>query len=134
MCKFGAYWDNNNCIICTDEKITSNIKPEIGKIRPVVVVHAHKRCKLALVIPFTTKRPEKEVRYTAHVPAGIMPGVLAREECWALCDMVSVVCLDRLENVYSGEKNKYARLIKAPDSKISEKYFSEIQKIVKTLF
>ena len=76
MCLFEACWDRKNGTIIQNHDITSNIKPEIGKIRPIVVIYPHKRVKLAIVIPFTTKKPFKKNTYAIHIPAGIMPGVL----------------------------------------------------------
>ena len=77
--------------IVQSQEIISNIKPEIGKVRPVVIVYPHKRSKLAIVVPFTTKKPYKKKTNALHIPAGIMPGVLGRVECWALCDMPQTI-------------------------------------------
>ena len=79
-----------------------------------------------MVIPFTTKKPAKDILNTLHIPIGIMPGVLGRTECWALCDMPQTVCTDRLKTVYSGSNNNYYRRINQKDCKLPEEYFSQI--------
>lgn len=134
MCDFEICWDSEKCIAASGKKIISNLRPEIGKVRPVVVVHAHKRCKLAMVIPFTTQVPTKEANYTVHIPSGVLPGLLAKKGCWALCDMVQVVNLDRLENVFSGSKIKNKRLVTAPDSRLDPMYFKQINAILRGMF
>jgi uncharacterized protein YifN (PemK superfamily) len=66
--------------IIQDHEIIASIKPEIGKIRPVVIVYPHKRSKLAIVIPFTTKKPYKKNASALYIPERIMPGVLGRTD------------------------------------------------------
>jgi uncharacterized protein YifN (PemK superfamily) len=126
MCQFEDCWDRKKSKIIQDHNIIANIKPEIGKIRPVVIVYPHKRSKLAIVIPFTTKKPYKENTNALHIPAGIMPGVLGRTECWALCDMPQTVGTDRLKTVFSGKKNEYQRRINQADSILPAEYFRRI--------
>ncbi|MDR0304212.1 MAG: type II toxin-antitoxin system PemK/MazF family toxin [Chitinispirillales bacterium] len=107
MCRFEDCWNKINSCIDTNESIIANIKPEIGKIRPVLVIHPHKRHKLAVVVPFTTKKPRKESSYTVFIPMGIMPGILSEKECWALCDMVKVVSLDRLQVPFRRKRDSH---------------------------
>ena len=59
MCQFEDCWDREKSKIIQDHEIIENIKPEIGKIRPVVIVYPHKRTKLAVVIPLL---PEGHIR------------------------------------------------------------------------
>jgi hypothetical protein len=73
MCQFEICWDRKKSIIIQDHEIIANIKPEIGKIRPIVIVYPHKRSKLAVVIPFTTKKPYKKNTNVLHIPAGKIP-------------------------------------------------------------
>lgn len=105
MCRFEDCWDKDNDKICSHNSITANIRPEIGKIRPVAVIHSHKRHRTALVIPFTTQKPQNETFYTVFIPQGVMPGILAKKECWALCDVLKTVSLDRLQLPFCGKKN-----------------------------
>ena len=126
MCQFEDCWDRKKSIIIQNHEIIANIKPEIGKIRPVVIVYPHKRSKLAIVIPFTTKKPYKKDTNALYIPAGKMPGVLGRTECWALCDMPQTVCTHRLRTVFSGNKNEYQRRINQADSILPSEFFKQI--------
>jgi uncharacterized protein YifN (PemK superfamily) len=134
MCQFEDCWDKKEAKIIQAHEIIANIKPEIGKIRPVVIVYPHKRSKLAIVIPFTTKKPFKRDTNALHIPAGAMPGVLGRAECWALCDMPQTVCTHRLRTVFSGDRNKYRRRINQPDSILPVEYFRQIAEKSALLF
>jgi uncharacterized protein YifN (PemK superfamily) len=126
MCGFEDCWDKKKSKIIQNHEIIANIKPEIGKIRPVVIVYPHKRSKLAIVIPFTTKKPYKKNTNALHIPAGVMPGVLGRTECWALCDMPQTVCTDRLKTVFSGNKNVYQRRINQAVSVLPAEFYRQI--------
>jgi uncharacterized protein YifN (PemK superfamily) len=126
MCQFEDCWNRKESKIVHDHEIIANIKPEIGKIRPVVIIYAHKRSKLAIVIPFTTKKPYKKNANALHIPSGIMPGVLGRTECWALCDMPQTICTHRLKTVFSGNKNEYQRRINQADSILPDEFFRQI--------
>jgi len=134
MCRFELCWDAEHSELFASRQITSNIRPEIGKIRPVIIVHAHKRCKLAIIVPLTSQAPTKEVQHTIHIPAKILPGVLSGKDSWALCDMICTVSLDRLEAVYTGNKRKQRRLLDANDWKLPAEYFDKIRQILKNMF
>ena len=131
MCRFEDCWDKSNLCIHTNNLITANIKPEIGKIRPVVIIHSHKRHRIALIVPFTTQNPQKENYYTAFIPKGTMPGVLAKKDCWALCDMVKAVSLDRLQLPFCGKKNLRESF---KTTILDEQKFAEICSVVKKIF
>ena len=126
MCHFEDCWNKKKSKIVQSQEIISNIKPEIGKIRPIVIVYPHKRSRLAIVVPFTTKKPHAKKSNTLHIPAGIMPGILGRAECWALCDMPQTISTFRLKTVFSGAKNDYHRRINQVDSILPPKFFKEI--------
>jgi len=70
--------------------------PEMSKRRPVIVLRAHKRNRrLVYVVPLSTTPPEPMQPYHYHFrcsPAA--PGSAA--ECWAKCDMLALVSIDRL--------------------------------------
>ena len=135
MCMFDACFDKDKkCVAKNCKNIVSNINPEIGKSRPVIIVHRHRRNKLAIVVPFTTKKPNQELEKTLLIPPETMPGVLGKKECWALCDMIQTVSIDRLENIYSGKNNTYYRHIKPNDSRLPNDYFIEIRKILCSMF
>jgi uncharacterized protein YifN (PemK superfamily) len=126
MCHYEDCWDSKNNAVIQDHNIKANIKPEIGKIRPVVIVYPHKRARLAIVIPFTTKKPFKKNTNVLYIPCGIMPGVLGRAECWALCDMPHTINICRLKTVFSGTKNNYFRHINQSGSTLPTDYFNRI--------
>jgi len=130
MCRFEDCWDTVNSRICVDTSIIANIKPEIGKVRPIVIIHPHKRYRLALVIPFTTQCPQKEKIYTVPVPKGCMPGILAKKECWALCDMLKTVSLDRLQLPFCGEKNLH---VSYKNTMLENSKFAEIKSILERI-
>jgi len=133
ICRFELCCKKEDQSICACD-YTSNIKPEIGKDRPVVIVHAHKRCRLAIVVPLTTQRPEQEKEYTIRLPVGAIPGVLGKKECWALCDMIQTVSLDRLQNIYSGNHDTRYRLLTAAQSALLKDYFNEIKETLRNIF
>jgi uncharacterized protein YifN (PemK superfamily) len=110
---------------------TASVKPEIWKKRPVVILRKPRHVFRALVVPFTTKTPwEKDL--SVCVPLGAMPGVLAKKECWALCNMVQDVSIQRLENVYRDGKTRY--WLKAKQSCLPDKYFAEIMLKLQNMF
>lgn len=100
---------------------TANIKPEIGKVRPVVIIKPHKRDNLAIIVPFTTQTPNNEVDYTVEIPLGIMPGKLQHNQCWALCDMIHVINIKRLSRIYRQPLDKIF---------ISKEYFDKIISVI----
>ena len=129
MCHFEDCWDKINSKVIQGKDTIATIKPEIGKIRPVVIIYPHKRSRLAIVIPFTTKKPYKKNTNALHIPAGIMPGVLSRAECWALCDIPITISTLRLKTIFSGTKNNYHRRINQTASSLPPEYFQQIIEI-----
>jgi uncharacterized protein YifN (PemK superfamily) len=79
MCFFEACRNREDDSIVREGKLSANIRPEIGKLRPVAIVHSHKRARLAIVVPFTSQDPTKEVRHTVHLRPGLLTGVLAKK-------------------------------------------------------
>jgi uncharacterized protein YifN (PemK superfamily) len=139
ICDFEACSTISTGMICFIDKkakhpscgFSANIKPEIGKFRPVVVIYPHKRSRLALVAPFTTKKPAKEMINTLHIPAGAMPGILRQKECWALCDILQAVNLNRLQQVYYDKTTSAHQNLK--QSYISDKYFLQITEKIRRI-
>jgi uncharacterized protein YifN (PemK superfamily) len=130
MCRFEDCWDLSNSCIHASKSIIANIKPEIGKIRPVVVIYPHKRNRLALVIPFTTQMPQKENFYTVFIPKGIMPGILTKKDCWALCNMPKTVSFDRLQLPFCGNKNLR---VSYKNSILQNQKFDDIRSVIKSI-
>lgn len=131
MCRFEHCWDSSNARLCADKTIIANVRPEIGKIRPVIVVYAHKRLRLALVVPFTTQAPLRDVPFTVFISQGAMPGILAKKECWALCDMLKTVSLDRLHKPFCGKKNLS---VNYKATTLDSVKFAEIRSAAKSIF
>ena len=74
------------------------IAPEMVKRRPVVVVARHKEnMQLVSVVPLSTTRPDRMQAYHHHFAENPMPGAVGG--CWAKCDMVATVSLQRLDLV-----------------------------------
>ena len=117
MCDFELCCRKSDNLICRQD-VLPNIKPEIGKIRPVVIVKPHRRHRLAIVIPFTTQRPVGETGCTLEMPIGTMPGRLAPNKSWALCDMICTINIDRLQRIYRKDLQ---------DTLISDEYFQQIK-------
>jgi len=126
MCQFEDCWDRKSNSLNKNHDITAIIKPEIGKKRPVLIIFPHKRIRLAIVIPFTSKKPNNKNPNALYIPVGIMPGVLGRSECWALCDMPQTVNICRLKTIFSGTKNNYQRRINQKNSILPNIYFKQI--------
>jgi uncharacterized protein YifN (PemK superfamily) len=131
MCSFESVWDDVELAGIRHCQYLANVTPEIGKVRPILVVRSHKRCSSAIVVPFTTQPPKHEVKQTLHIPKNTLPGVLAKKECWALCDFTTNVSLKRLNQVYSGKKNLHVPLNK---SFLLEEYFNQIRGILNSMF
>ncbi|MCL2521081.1 MAG: type II toxin-antitoxin system PemK/MazF family toxin [Spirochaetaceae bacterium] len=125
MCNFESCYNKKDGTISNHE-FTANIKPEIGKIRPVVIIKPHKRHRLALVVPFTTQKPTKELSFTVEIPLGFMPGNLKHKKCWALCDMLQIVNLARLQRLYRQNIQNICL-----DGHYYSKIIEKIQKIIK---
>lgn len=81
---------------------SGNIAPEMTKRRPVVVLRAHKRSpKLVTVVPLSTTRPVPVEDWHCLLRQSPLPDADAKE-VWAKCDMISVVCTERLDLIHTG--------------------------------
>jgi uncharacterized protein YifN (PemK superfamily) len=85
-------------------------------------------------VPFTTQAPTDEIEKTTHIPAGAMPGVLAKKECWALCDMIEVVSTDRLQEIYSGDWKSNHRRLESKHSVLPQHYYLQIRTTLSGMF
>lgn len=73
------------------------VEPEMIKMRPVVVLRAHKRNgKLVTIVPLSTTRPTHLEDFHVELPFCPLPGVLSSTRVWAKCDMIYTVSIDRL--------------------------------------
>ena len=87
------YQPKEKSILFCDFKGT--IAPEINKKRPVVIVSKHRHnSKLVTVIPLSTTRPTTIANYQHQLLVNPLTG--NNDECWAKCDMIYTVSIDRL--------------------------------------
>lgn len=79
--------------------------PEMIKTRPVIVVSPRPRFKkqLCIVVPLSTTAPVPVEAHHYCLDPSSLPGVLAKRQTWAKCDMIATVSLDRLDRVKAGQ-------------------------------
>lgn len=83
---------------------TGSILPEMNKKRPVVVVSKHPdNSKLVTVVPVSTTAPTSLKGYHYEFPNNPLPD--KTEVCWAKCDMVYTISIDRLSQYVSKDSN-----------------------------
>jgi mRNA interferase MazF len=74
--------------------------PEMVKRRPVIVLVGSlpRRSGLAAVVPLSTTPPPEDLPYIVGLRIeGGLPHPFSAELCWAKCDMVATVALERLD-------------------------------------
>lgn len=73
------------------------IAPEMIKLRPVVIITPHhiRRSGLYTVVPLSQTAPNPQEPYHVYFPHTPVPG--EHGPCWAKCDMVVSVSVDRLD-------------------------------------
>jgi uncharacterized protein YifN (PemK superfamily) len=76
-------------------------KPEIIKVRPVVVVtpQLERRHALCTVVPLSTVEPIPLQRYQRKMSPLSLTPKLQDKRCWAKCDMLYTVGLARLDRI-----------------------------------
>lgn len=74
------------------------IRPEMVKVRPVVIVSPNhlRHPGLVTVVPLSTTAPDAVQPYHYRLANNPIPGDAATE-LWAKCDMAATVCLERLD-------------------------------------
>jgi len=76
---------------------TGFIAPEMIKKRPVIVISKHRdNPKLLTVVPISTTKPEPILNYHVEMDEQFSLINLSGKKSWVKCDMINVVCLDRL--------------------------------------
>lgn len=88
-----------NVVICDYRGF---VVPEMVKVRPVVVIARNRRNRrLVTVVPLSTTEPDRlEVHHHA-LARNPLPG-RERISCWAKCDMLTTVSLERLDRYKVG--------------------------------
>lgn len=72
------------------------IEPEMIKIRPVIVISKHPHHpKLVTIIPLSTTEPKPLRDYHYAMPSNPLPD--KQIQCWAKCDMIYTVSIERLD-------------------------------------
>lgn len=75
------------------------IEPEMIKKRPIIVIARNKKnSKLVTIVPLSTTAPDNLEDHHYKLPFNPVPmqnGVT----CWAKCDMISTVSIDRLDRL-----------------------------------
>lgn len=83
------------------------VVPEMVKVRPVVVIARNrKNRKLVTVVPLSTTAPAALEDYHHPLTHNPLPG-RAEIRCWAKCDMVTTVSLQRLDR-FKVARGQYA--------------------------
>lgn len=84
----------------------AGIEPEMVKRRLVVVVSpkAVERHGLVTVVPLSTTAPDPVKPWHVRLSRDPLPG--SNSEVWAKCDMINVVCFERLWGRYSRWQGK----------------------------
>jgi uncharacterized protein YifN (PemK superfamily) len=78
------------------------VDPEIGKVRPVVVISPNhpRRPGLVTVVPLSATRPNPIRAFHQQLSQSLLPG--RASEVWAKCDLVTSVAVARLDRVRVG--------------------------------
>lgn len=73
--------------------------PEMVKRRPVVIVSPNYLCRTGLytVVPISTTEPDPIEKYHYCFQKNPMPN--SQIKCWAKCDMIATVSVDRLDRI-----------------------------------
>ena len=88
-----------NTIVMCD--FSGFISPEMVKKRPVIVIKKSKNnSKLVTIVPFSTTAPHNPSELHVEVE-----GPLDGKPAWVKCDMITTVCLERLDRLKITEGN-----------------------------
>jgi len=81
--------------------------PEMVKVRPVVVITPQLpgRPGLCTVVPLSTVKPDPFQPYHHKMDIQSLPPKLQKTACWAKCDMLYTVGLDRLDRIRDKDSN-----------------------------
>lgn len=75
--------------------------PEMVKVRPVVVITPQLpgRPGLCTIVPLSTVEPSPFQAYHHKMDSHFLPPKLQKSDCWAKCDMIYTVSLERLDRI-----------------------------------
>jgi mRNA interferase MazF len=82
------------------------VKPEMTKVRPVVVVSPKLpyRSEIVAVVPLSTTAPRRELPYCYRLQTNYHPDEPDDKPCWAKADMVVNIAPARLEGFKIGRR------------------------------
>lgn len=93
------------------------VEPEMVKRRPVVVIARNKgNCRLVTVVPLSTTEPDFEEAYHYQLPTNPVPAYAAKR-CWAKCDMVATVSIERMDRLKNNKRERVVPVIADRDLK-----------------
>ncbi|GFD70848.1 type II toxin-antitoxin system PemK/MazF family toxin [Alteromonas marina] len=93
-------------LLCCDFSVGFKA-PEMVKIRPVVVVSPKLpgRPELCTVVPISSVEPTPLQQYHHKMNIDSLTPRLQQTDCWAKCDMIYTVALERLDRLREKEKS-----------------------------
>lgn len=75
------------------------VEPEMVKKRPIVVIARNKKNnKLVTIVPLSTTAPDTLELHHYKLPFNPVP-MQNGKPCWAKCDMISTISIDRLDRL-----------------------------------
>jgi len=77
------------------------------KVRPVVVITPQLpgRASLCTIVPLSTVEPNPLQPYHHKMDRCSLPSKLQKADCWAKCDMLYTVSLERLDRIRDKDRN-----------------------------
>jgi mRNA interferase MazF len=109
------------------------ITPEMVKKRPVIVVSPKERRhkSLCAVVPLSASAPCSNEIHTSikiALPSEFKKREWFQKDCWAKCDIINTVCLERLDLIYLGRDTAGKRIYSY--IKIEDETLNAIREIV----
>ena len=97
--------------------------PEIGKLRPVVVISPRlpHRSGLVAVVPLSTTAPRDDLEYVCKLSRNYTPWGAETQDSWAKCDLVMNVGLFRLSAFKVGRRKFVTPQVSGDDLKAIRK-------------
>ena len=82
--------------------------PEMTKHRPVIIISPKLpyRSQIATIVPISTSEPTHKLPFVVQLSKNYHPNESDDLPCWAKCDMVMNIALDRL-NAFKVGRRKY---------------------------
>ncbi|MEX0582956.1 MAG: type II toxin-antitoxin system PemK/MazF family toxin [Sneathiella sp.] len=80
--------------------------PEMNKVRPVIVISPRLpfRSQIATIVPISTTPPIRDLDYVVKLSKNYHPNSPDDLPCWAKCDMIMNISIQRLEGFKIGRR------------------------------